>query len=156
MSKNEFLDKLFKALSNDLNKNVVQENIDYYSQYIDNEIRKGRREEEVIAELGDPWAIAKTIADTEMMKGKKSNTYESVSSTYGDEGRSTKRNEEHKKNSFFDGLGGGIKVFLILLLIVAVIAIVVVVIGGIFSALVPIMIPVMILILLYRLLSNRR
>lgn len=58
MTKREFLDKLKKALVNDLSGSVIQENVNYYNDYITEEVRKGRRESDVIEELGDPWAIA--------------------------------------------------------------------------------------------------
>lgn len=36
----------------------------YYDNYIQEEVRKGRTEADVIAELGDPWVIARTIIDS--------------------------------------------------------------------------------------------
>ena len=53
MTKREFLDKLKKALANDLSGNVIRDNVDYYNDYITEEVRKGRKESEVIEELGD-------------------------------------------------------------------------------------------------------
>ena len=52
MTKREFLDKLKKALVNDLSGSVIQENVNYYNDYITEEVRKGRRESDVIEELG--------------------------------------------------------------------------------------------------------
>ena len=57
MTKREFLDKLKKALANDLSGNVIRDNVDYYNDYITEEVRKGRKESEVIEELGDPWQL---------------------------------------------------------------------------------------------------
>ena len=68
MTKREFLDKLKKALANDLSGNVIRDNVDYYNDYITEEVRKGRKESEVIEELGDPWAIAKNIITSEEIK----------------------------------------------------------------------------------------
>ena len=64
MSKNEFLEKLREALANDLDAAAVQDQVNYYSQYIDGETGTGMPEEAVTAELGDPWAIARTIIDS--------------------------------------------------------------------------------------------
>lgn len=58
MTKQEFLEKLRAALGNDLSGAVVSENVNYYKQYITDEVAKGKSEKEVIDELGDPWAIA--------------------------------------------------------------------------------------------------
>lgn len=77
MTKREFLDKLKKALVNDLSGSVIQENVNYYNDYITEEVRKGRRESDVIEELGDPWAIAKNIITSEEMKGNTQESYDS-------------------------------------------------------------------------------
>ena len=77
MTKREFLDKLKKALVNDLSGSVIQENVNYYNDYITEEVRKGCRESDVIEELGDPWAIAKNIITSEEMKGNTQESYDS-------------------------------------------------------------------------------
>ncbi len=64
MTKQDFLDKLRLALSGRIDPYAVAENISYYEDYINMEIRKGKSEEEVLAALGDPRLIAKTIAET--------------------------------------------------------------------------------------------
>ncbi len=61
MSKQEFIDRLRAALNGRISSNLVMENVNYYEEYINTEIRKGRTEEEVLASLGDPRLIAKTI-----------------------------------------------------------------------------------------------
>ncbi len=77
MTKREFLDKLKKALANDLSGNVIRENVNYYNDYITEEVRKGCKESEVIEELGDPWAIAKNLITSEEIKGNTQETYDS-------------------------------------------------------------------------------
>ena len=61
MTGSEFIEKLKKALENDLSEAQVREQTAFYSSYIREEVRKGRSEEEVTGELGDPWAIARNI-----------------------------------------------------------------------------------------------
>lgn len=61
MTKQEFMDKLRIALNGKVSGNVVTENLQYYEDYINTEIRKGKSEEEVLAALGDPRLIARTI-----------------------------------------------------------------------------------------------
>ena len=63
MDRRQFLDELQRALSSDLAPRDIQENIDYYNNYIRSEIANGRTEEDVLSELGDPWIIARTIKD---------------------------------------------------------------------------------------------
>lgn len=64
MNKQEFLEKLRQALNGRVSPAVVTENINYYEDFINTEIRKGRSEEEVLAQLGDPRLIARTIVQT--------------------------------------------------------------------------------------------
>ena len=64
MTKQDFIEKLRFALNGKVSANVVSENIQYYEDYINTEIRKGKSEEEVLAALGDPRLIARTIITT--------------------------------------------------------------------------------------------
>ena len=64
MNKNEFLEGLREALSGNVPPVVVQEQLQYYADYIRTEVQNGRTEEDVMAELGDPRLIARTIEDT--------------------------------------------------------------------------------------------
>ena len=61
MKRSEFLAELKEALEHDLGAEYLKKNIDYYDTYIREAMKKGEPEEEVVASLGDPWAIAKTI-----------------------------------------------------------------------------------------------
>ena len=62
MTRYEFIENLKSNLST-LNKNIVDDKIKYYNDYIDVEVKKGRSETDVINELGDPRLIAKTIKE---------------------------------------------------------------------------------------------
>lgn len=61
MSKQEFLDGLRRSLVGGLETREINEHINYYSDYIDSQIRRGVAEEEVMASLGEPRLIAKTL-----------------------------------------------------------------------------------------------
>ncbi|MCM1187418.1 MAG: DUF1700 domain-containing protein [Lachnoclostridium sp.] len=64
MNRQEFIEKLRMALNGRLSQTAVADNVNYYEDYINVEIRKGRTEEDVLASLGDPRLIAKTIIQT--------------------------------------------------------------------------------------------
>lgn len=64
MSKQEFLQGLRAALEGEVSPSAIQENTRYYDGYIESEVRAGKREEDVIEEIGDPRLIARTIIDT--------------------------------------------------------------------------------------------
>lgn len=61
MTRREFLDTLGRALRRELSEQEVLDNLRYYEDYIDREVRSGRSEAQVLAELGDPRLIARTI-----------------------------------------------------------------------------------------------
>lgn len=61
MGAQEFLDKLRGALSGQISANLVEENVAYYREYISSQIRMGQAEHNIIAGLGDPRLIAKSI-----------------------------------------------------------------------------------------------
>lgn len=63
MTKQEFLDELALRLREEGAERLVAENVDYYRSYIEEEVAKGRREEEVLSELGNPALIARSILD---------------------------------------------------------------------------------------------
>lgn len=64
MTKQDFMEKLRLALNGKVTSRQLMENLDYYEEYINTEIRKGKSEEDVLAGLGDPRLIARTIAAT--------------------------------------------------------------------------------------------
>ena len=64
MNKQEFLEKLRLALNGKVSASVVTENLKFYEDYINTEMRKGKSEEEVLNSLGDPRLIARTIVET--------------------------------------------------------------------------------------------
>lgn len=80
MKQQEFLAQLKIALENELNEQGVKENLEFYRSYIQGEIQKGISEEEVIAQLGDPWAIAKTVILTEKIEDQESTSDSEVQS----------------------------------------------------------------------------
>ena len=67
---NRFLDELSKALRGNIPDGYVKSNLDYYKQYIQEEKNKGRKEADIISELGDPRLIAKNIINTSPVKNE--------------------------------------------------------------------------------------
>ena len=64
MNKEDFLRGLQNALSGEVPPTVVRDNLRYYDDYIRTELQNGRDEDQIMAELGDPRLIARTIIDT--------------------------------------------------------------------------------------------
>ena len=63
MNKQEFIDELRGTLAVELGSGLVEENVKYYETYINSQIRQGKSEEQVMAELGSPRLIAKSIVE---------------------------------------------------------------------------------------------
>ncbi|MDD5805509.1 DUF1700 domain-containing protein [Blautia sp. HCP3S3_H10_1] len=81
MNRTEFLDTLRSQLSGQMHEGKVAAHVRYYEDYIQSQVRKGRNEQEVLAELGDPRLIARTLLDTDVDNGQVD--YEEYS-TYSD------------------------------------------------------------------------
>lgn len=64
MTKETFLEELRLALQGNISQIQVNEQLQYYDNYITRQTRVGRSEEQVLEELGSPRLIAKTIIDT--------------------------------------------------------------------------------------------
>lgn len=150
MSRSQFIRELREALKNNVSETDVQENVRYYAGYIEDEVKKGRSEKEVIAELGDPWLLAKTIATA---PGNQS-SYQGYADT-----------EEHDVKPEKNKSGGHPYVWKLdhkwklLLLIAAVVLVLVVVfsiISGIVSLLMPILGPLLLIIIVIKIFSNKK
>lgn len=75
MDRNEFISALRAALSGKVPATTVEDNVQYYEEYIEVQLRQGKSEEEILAALGDPRLLAKTIIEA--------NKYAEGTETYG-------------------------------------------------------------------------
>lgn len=156
MRKDEFLKLLRQALAGDVPVGVIEENIRYYDSYITDEVRKGMAEEDVIAEIGDPRLIAKTIEETTdgAGDGAYSDVYEDRSQ--GRSGQSEYGQGSYERNPYKQT--GGFHVYnlnkwywklLAVVIVFSVLFIVVSIIGGIFSLLIPLLSPLLMIWLIF-------
>ena len=63
MTKIEFLEELKMALASRVSAQEAIENLNFYEDYINTQVRMGRTEEEVLAELGEARLLARNIAE---------------------------------------------------------------------------------------------
>lgn len=139
MTRFKFTEELRKALSGRVSHATVNENVSYYENYIDAEIKKGRSEKEVLKELGDPRLIARTIID--MAKEGEAETVES------EEGSSAGKSFSGRVIRLPLWLSG-IILFLLMLFIFKVV-------GLVLSVLLPVIIPAAIIYYLIRYFRRR-
>lgn len=144
MTKFEFLERLQKELEGGMRTAAVQEQLDYYRRYIEDEVRSGRDETEVVSELGDPWAIAKTILDT------------SENEDFAKENLTGRTEQNSRTNGRVFNLSGKWVVILLLLGVLGILMLSVAVIGGIIRLLAPILLPILVIVFVIRVLNKRR
>ena len=175
MNKEEFLQSLRRDLSGDVPQNVLEENVQYYREYIDGEVAKGRSEAEVIEELGTPRLIAKNIEDTTELDEEEAGGQRYTDRGYGDTysgGSSYGDSGSGYDNRGYSGQGssrgnGSFHLFdmskwygklLVFLIVFAVIYVVFMIIGGIFSLLAPFLGPILVIWLIVSIIrgSGRR
>ena len=78
MDRYEFISALRTALNGKVPATTVEDNVRYYEEYIEVQLRQGKSEEEVLAALGDPRLLARTIIEA--------NKYAEGTDTYGEDG----------------------------------------------------------------------
>ena len=139
MDRREFIDKLQRALAGGLGSSLVAENIRYYEEYIDSEIRKGKSEAEVLDALGDPRLLAKSIIEANKRAGE---SYGS-NRNYDEEVSDDAGEQDWDRNA-----SGGRMIMLPGWLIMLIVAVVLIVIIGVVTRLLAIFAPVIIAVLL--------
>lgn len=153
MTKYEFLQNLQRELSGKISVSEVQDQINYYSQYIDEEVSAGKSEQDIVSELGDPWIIAKTI-----LGASDNEEFARANTSYEAKRASGKEKKEREKNAQIHvfGFDSWWKKLLLLLGVIGIVMLIVGVIGGIISILAPIIIPVFVIMLVIRIVNNRK
>lgn len=61
MTRSEFMDSLHRTLAGSLTSSTVNENMRYYEEYFDTQLRMGQSEEDIVAELGDPRLLVRRL-----------------------------------------------------------------------------------------------
>lgn len=148
MKRTEFIEGLREALQGKLDSTQIQEQVNYYYGYIEEELRKGKSEEEILGELGDPWIVAKNLEEA---FGQESHSNES----YVDIDTKTQKDnsQQGRAYAFTSNSSMGCWLFGVVLLIC--IFIVLYVVSGIFKLLSPILIPVLLALFIIRLFKKR-
>lgn len=147
MERTEFMDRLQRALAGGLNSAQVAENVRYYQDYIDTEIRKGRNEAEVLSGLGDPRLLAKSIIEA----NKRAGYVEGTNQNFDEETQGDKEQEREGIPLNAVRAPG----WLILLIAIVVLLLVIGIIFRMISLLAPIIIPVLLVMLLYHFIRSR-
>ena len=138
MNKDEFLRRLEEALSGEVPASVIRDNLNYYADYLSQELGKGRTMDEIIEEIGEPNIVAPR----------------------GDDRRSTYSQESYQNGStpnihYFDLNKWYWKLALVVLLFL-VISVVFSIMGGVFYLLIRFSGPILMCLIIYWLVKNFR
>ena len=94
MEKTEFLDQLRMSLNGRLEPQDVNENLRYYEDYINMQVRMGKPESEVMEALGSPRLIARTITDANGI----------ATQEYDDQVQDQNENRDKRRGSWIAGI----------------------------------------------------
>lgn len=150
MTRSEFMDSLHRALAGSLTSSTVNENMRYYEEYFDTQLRSGQSEAEIVSGLGDPRLLAKTIIQTSKYQAQ---NYSSIDREYDEvyEDGSQENGQGRSYASKIYRMPGWLLLVLIVVLAFAVTNIV----GSVVSIFLPIIIPVLCVTIIVRLVQRR-
>ena len=164
MNREEFLRGLENALSGNVPPSVVRDNLRYYDDYIRSERQKGRSENDIMDELGDPRLIARTILDT--TPGAAEGEYEEYhpfGSFAGNSGRSSQQeNAQQTQSGGYSG-SGNIHYYdlnkwywkvILSVVVIAILFVLFALVGGIFTILIHLAGPILLIWLIYTFIKN--
>ena len=100
MNRTDFIEILRSQLSGNMQEGRAAAHIRYYEDYIQSQVRGGKSEAEVLAELGDPRLIAKTLIDTSADDGQEE--YEEYTSEGYSEGGQAPERQQAKWKKYID------------------------------------------------------
>ena len=145
MNKDEFLRRLEDALSGEVPASVIRENLNYYADYLSQELGKGRTMDEIIEEIGEPNIVARTIINSAEAAGETGDGHGSFedASPRDDDRRST-----YSQGSYQNGSAPNIHYFdlnkwywklLGVVLVIFIVMVLLMLIGGFLSIMIPLL-----------------
>jgi uncharacterized membrane protein len=144
MNKKEFLDILRQSLNGEVNSDIIEQNIQYYDQYISSQ--STQEEARILEVLGNPRLIAKTIIESEKAAEQKGNPYRRTKYKSGYENEDDLHSEQKStgkgRMGFTSNLSWRVKLTMILILLIVIILIIVIgriILGILFTFGVPIL-----------------
>ena len=162
MNKDEFLRRLEEALSGEVPASVIRDNLNYYADYLSQELGKGRTMDEIIEEIGEPNIVARTIINSAEAAGETGDGHGSFedASPRDDDRRSTYSQGSYQNGSapnihYFDLNKWYWKLALVVILFL-VISVIFSIMGGVFYLLIRFSGPILMCLLIYWLIKGFR
>lgn len=152
MTRIEFMDILQRTLAGSLNSSTVNENMRYYQEYFDTQMRMGKSETEVIGELGNPRLLAKTMIEAAKREGRGGSVDAEYDEVYED-GTHTQGNKSSHETDVMKKVR--MPSWLIAVVVILILLVVVKIIGSVIIAFLPILVPAACVFFIFRFLQNR-
>ena len=146
MDRRGFLDILESQLTGQMHEGKIAAHLRYYEDYIQSQVMKGRSEQDVLDELGDPRLIARTLLDTDTDNGNISyEEYSTEDSGFSGDSYSEDKRQVHsfQDKSWFEKL-------ISLVIFVGILSVLIRMIGRIMPSLVMIALGVYVISFLFR------
>lgn len=150
MDRAEFIDKLQRALAGGLNSGQVAENVSYYQEYIDSEIRKGRSEADVMAQLGDPRLLAKSIIEANKRAGASYGSNREYDEEMTEDVRDTRRSRATSEGRIIMLPG-----WLVMLIVTVIVILIIGVVTSLLAFLAPVILVGLVILLVVKLFQGR-
>ena len=150
MDRIEFIDKLQRALAGGLNSGQVAENVRYYQEYIDSEIRKGRSEEDVMAQLGDPRLLARSIIEANKRAGTSYGSNREYDEEVMEDVRTTKRSRATSEGRIIMLPG-----WLVMLIITVIVVLIIGLVMGLLAFFAPVILVGLVILLVVKLFQGK-
>ena len=144
MNKNDYLSKLRGSLNGKVDASKVEEEINYYNDYIDSKLSNGNTFDDILSELGEPDILAKSIIMANNANASKSKTINIDNDTEETDSRFNMSDSFKSKGKYI------LSIILLLLIVVLIIAII----AGAISVFLPIIVPCIILWIVFRLIRR--
>lgn len=173
MNREEFITQLRETLRGNVSQEVINENVSFYENFILQELRKNKTEDEVLRSLGSPRMLAQTIIDTWEMDNHTGGAKERERGTYKNRGNYESRGNHESRGNYDSHRGyeshrgsshgrvvSGTKAKMllwgILIIFLLIMISILLIIGKIFSLVAPFLIPIIIIYFISRMFSRRR
>ncbi len=149
MNRTEFIERLQRALAAGISSGQVAENVRYYQDYIDSEVRRGRSEGEVLDSLGDPRLLAKSIIEANKHAGTSYGSNRQYDEEVADD-----RQERRTENDVPTARSFVLPGWLVMLIVTVVVLVVIGLVFSLLSFFAPVIIFVLAVLLIVKVIQN--
>jgi uncharacterized membrane protein len=154
MNREEFIQQLSEQLMGNVSEAERMDSIRYYREYIEEQMRTGKSEEEVLDSLGSAYGIAKSIIEAKGYGTEDTRTYDSDSGDWARDEIDEREEERDGVDSKFFHISGW-KARLTIVGILVVLFLILALLFKVFVTILPFLIPFLLVLFLLRLFTDR-